>query len=508
MRRYPTTETVDAVIIGTGAGGAPMMAVLAEAGLSVVALEAGKWHAPASHTPDEEQAGDIYWLEERLSDGKNPQPFGGNNSGTGVGGSTLHFGAFMPRLDARDMTLHTETGQGRDWPIRYEALLPYLIKVEEDIGVSGPAAYPWDPTRRYAFPPPQRNEAALAMMRGCDAIGLKSADGPVALITTKQGAREACVGCGACHQGCRNQAKSSADVTYIPRALAAGAEIRAECFAHDFKRDSRGRITGVIYRQGGKDVMQRCQRVILCAGAVETARLLLHTGLANRSDQVGRNYMAHVSTQVWGTVDHVTRPNKGYPSLAISEDMIRPKDADFVGGYLIQSLGMMPMTWATNVVRGRGYWGEKLTRYLRDYNFAIGLGAHGECLPSQENRVILSDETGRAGMPKPLITLSYGCNEKALHRHAGLWMTRIAEAAGARDIWTSERSAHMMGTCRMGTDPDDAVVDEWGRSFDIENLWISDHSIFPSATCANPAAPIMALSLRAADKILGRAPLN
>ncbi|XAO71190.1 MAG: GMC family oxidoreductase N-terminal domain-containing protein [Acetobacteraceae bacterium] len=104
---------------------------------------------------------------------------------------------------------------------------------------------------------------------------------------------------------------------------------------HDFKHDSQGRITGVIYRQGGKDVVQHCQRVILCAGAVETARLLLHTGLANRSGQVGRNYMAHISTQVWGTVDHVTRPNKGYLSLAITEDMIRSKDADFVGGYLI-----------------------------------------------------------------------------------------------------------------------------------------------------------------------------
>lgn len=507
MKTYAKSEAVDAVIIGTGAGGAPMMAALAEAGMSVIALEAGKWHDPASYTPDETQAADIYWLEERLSGGKNPQAFGGNNSGTGVGGSTLHFGAFMPRLDARDLTLQSETGQGRDWPVSYEALRPYLIKVEDDIGVSGPASYPWDPDRHYAFPPPQRNAAALAMMRGCQAIGLRSADGPVALITSQQGERAACVGCGACHQGCRNRAKSSADITYIPRALAAGAEVRAECLAHGFERDSQGRITSVVYRQGEQDFKQRCKRVIICAGAVETARLLLHTGLANRSGQVGRNYMAHVSTQVWGTVDEVTRPNKGYPSLAISEDMIRPKDADFVGGYLIQSLGMMPMTWATNVVRGRGLWGEQLTRYLRDYNFAIGLGAHGECLPSSENRVTLSHEIGRAGMPKPMITFSYGCNEKALHRHAGTWMTRIAEAAGARNIWTSERSAHMIGTCRMGTDPDDAVVDPWGRSFDIENLWISDHSIFPSATSANPAAPIMALSLRAADKILGRPPL-
>lgn len=212
--------------------------------------------------------------------------------------------------------------------------------------------------------------------------------------------------------------------------------------------------------------------------------------------------MGHVSTQVWGTLTQQTRPNKGYPSLAITEDMMRPKDAGFAGGYLIQSLGMMPMTWATVVARGRGLWGQALTDYLSQYNYVVGLGAHGECLPYEGNRVTLSDETGRAGVPKPLISFSYGENEKALHAHATKTMTGILQSAGATDIWSMPRDAHMIGTCRMGTDPGVNVVDPFGRSFDIDNLWICDHSTFPSATAANPALAIMALSLRTAEAIL------
>lgn len=503
-RRFSDQETVDAVIVGTGAGGAPLLAELAARGMSVVALEAGPRFDPRMHTPDEATASEIYWLEERLSGGENPMAFGGNNSGTGVGGSMLHFGAFMPRIDPRDMSLHTETGKGRDWPFSYDSLLPWIERVEREIGVSGPDSYPWDPDRRYAYPPPQRNAAAQAMARGCDALGIRNADGPTALITRDWGARKACVGCGACHQGCRNGAKSSTDVTYLPQAVAHGAEIRPNCFVHGIERDHSGRITGVIYRENGEDRRQRCARLILAGGAVETARLLLHTGLANRSGQVGRNYMAHISTQVWGRFDRITRPNKGYPSLTITEDMMRPDDADFAGGYLIQSLGMMPSTWATGVARGRGLWGEALTRHLRDYNYMAGLGAHGDCLPHEDNRVTLSDEPGRAGMPKPLIAFSYGPNEKAMHAHAERTMRRIWQAAGATDIWSMDRAAHMIGTCRMGTDPDDSVVDPYGRSHDIDNLWICDHSVFPSATAANPALAIMALSLRTAEAIGGR----
>jgi len=506
---YSVDDVVDVVVVGTGAGGAPLLSELARAGVSVVALEAGPRFAPKEYTPDETEASEIYWLNERLSGGDTPQAFGGNNSGTGVGGSMLHYGAFMPRMDARDFRLKTDTGQGVDWPFGAEELQRYVERVEGVIGVSGPASYPWDSERRYAYGPPERNAAALKMIDGCEAAGIRWSDGPAALVTEAReqeafGRREACVGCGACHQGCRNGAKSGVDNTFLPMAAAHGAEIRPGCFVHGIERDSSGRVCAVVYREGGEDRRQKCRALVLSAGAVETARLLLHTGLANGSGQVGRNYMTHVSTQVWGTFDQVMRPNRGYPSLIITEDMMRPADADFVGGYLVQSLGMMPMTWANQVARGRGLWGQGLVDYLRHYNYTAGIGINGECLPSERNRVVLSDEVDATGVPKPLITHSYGPNELAMHDHAARTLTRIWEAAGARDIWVMDRAAHMIGTCRMGVDGGEAVVDPEGRSFDIDNLWICDHSVFPSAAAANPALTIMALSLRTAEAMLRR----
>ena len=212
--------------------------------------------------------------------------------------------------------------------------------------------------------------------------------------------------------------------------------------------------------------------------------------------------MTHISTQIWGEIDEDVRPNRGYPSLTITEDMMRPKDADFAGGYLIQSLGMMPITWASNIARGSKRRGADLVRTLAGYNRSIGMGIHGDCMPSPENRVVLSDEKDALGLPKPLITHSYGPNELAMHAHASRLLTRMWEAIGAKDLRLLDRAAHMMGTARMGTESGSAVVTPYGQSFDIDNLWISDHSTFPSATAANPALTIMALSLRTADAML------
>lgn len=292
------------------------------------------------------------------------------------------------------------------------------------------------------------------------------------------------------------------DVTYLPLAVRNGAEIRAESVVHGFERDARGRIAAVIYRAGGVDRRQRCAAVFLCAGAIETPRLLLHCAMANSSGAVGRNYMAHVATQVWGTFARETRPNKGYPSSLITEDMIRPKDADFAGGYLMQSLGVVPATFAQSVARGRGLWGTPLVDYLQRYNFVAGLGINGECLPDDRNYLDLCDEVDDIGVRKARITFDSGPNEERMNRHAAQLMTALWEGIGATDVWTLRRAAHTIGTARMGTDPATAVVNDAGRSFDIENLWICDNSVFPSALAANPALTIMALSLRTAEIFL------
>ena len=291
-------------------------------------------------------------------------------------------------------------------------------------------------------------------------------------------------------------------MTYLPRAVAAGAEIRSEAFAHTVERDRAGRVTGVVYRSGGRDHRQRCAALILCGGAVESPRLLLHNGLANASGQVGRNYMAHVATQVWGVFDDEMRCNKGYPSAMITEDFLRPAGAGFAGGYLVQSLGVLPVTWANGLVRGANLWGRRLVDLIDRYNHVAGIGINGECLPQDGNRLELADEADAFGVPKAKVTFGYGPNEKAMDAHAVATMTSAWDAAGARDMFSVQRSAHTIGTCRMGHDADQAVVDPFGRCFDVPNLWICDNSVFPTSLAANPALTIMALSLRTADAIL------
>ncbi len=507
MRLHEEREVVDAVVIGTGAGGAPLLATLAVRGLRVVALEAGRNWAPTEHTPDETEGTDINWLEERLSGGATPTAFGPNNSGTGVGGSTLHWGAFTPRPDPRDLRLRSLTGVGHDWPIAHAELVGYIERVERFIGVSGPRDYPWDPNRSYPLPPAKRNASADMMARGCAALGVRTADAPAALVSRDWqqeggGLRQACVNCGSCHQGCRNAAKTSMDTTYLPLAVAHGAEIRAGCMVHGIECGADGRVTGVVYRHRGADRRQRCAALFVCAGGVETPRLLLHTGLANGSGQVGRNFMAHGAPQVWGRFDAEMRGHRGYPSSLITEDTVRPADADFAGGYLIQSLGVMPVTLATAMARSAGLWGAALVNAVDGYRFMAGVGINAECLPFEGNRLELSDELDAVGIPKAMVSFSAGANERAIERHATKLMRQILEAAGAINTMVLPRTAHTIGTCRMGTDRDCAVVDAGGRSFDVDNLWICDNSVFPSALVANPALTIMALSLRTAECFL------
>ncbi|WP_220659918.1 GMC oxidoreductase [Microbacterium sp. AG1240] len=510
MRTFADDEIVDVVVVGTGAGGAPLLAEMARRGLSAVALEAGRNFELTDFTPDETEAVRINWMSERLSGGEDPTAFGPNNSGIGVGGSTLHWGAFSPRPDRRDLRLRTETGEGRDWPLDPEELLRYVARVESDIGVSGPVPYPWDPDRAYAYKAPGRNGSADIVARGASALGIRTADAPAAVLTRARlqpsfGERGACQSCGACHQGCRFGAKATTATTYLPAAVSYGAEIRAESMVHGIELDARGRVAAVLYRRDGVDRRQRCRTLVLAAGGIETPRLLLHTGLANSSGQVGRNFLAHGATQVWGRFDESVRGHRGYPSSLISEDMLRPADADFAGGYLMQSLGVMPLTYATTLARGGGLWGRELVERTLDARMYAGIGINADCLPSDDNRLELVDELDEWGIPRARIDFTAGANEKALDAHATRTMENIMRAAGASDTIVLARTAHTVGTCRMSADPADGVVDADGRSHDIPNLWISDNSVFPSALAANPAPTIMAMSLRTADRMLASA---
>ncbi len=509
-QHFAENETVDAVVIGTGAGGGPLLARLAQAGLRVVALEAGKFWDPArDFATDERAQGGLFWTDERLSAGENPLAFGNNNSGVGVGGSTLHFTAYTPRPQPDDFRLRMDFGVGEDWPLSYEDLEPYFDELETLLGVSGPSPYPWGPARRHGYPlaPLPLNAAAQLMRRACDGLGIRTSSAPNAALSAPYhqpgvGWRPACTNRGFCQAGCSVGAKASVDVTFIPLALTAGAEVRPECFVTTIEREG-GRVSGVVYVRDGQEHRQKCRHVFLCGGAVETPRLLLINGLGNGSGQVGRNFMAHTGLQLWAQFEEETRPFKGIPGGLISEDTHRPKDADFAGGYLLQSIGVMPVTYATQLARsGQGLFGEALGRHMDGYNHVAGINILGECLPSARNYVELSHEKDGRGLPKPRVHFNAGENEQKLTVHAEKTMRAIWDRAGARDPWTLGRFAHLIGTCRMGRDADRAVVDADGRCFDVPGLFICDNSVFPSALSANPALTIMALSLRTADRFL------
>jgi choline dehydrogenase-like flavoprotein len=510
MQLFSNDEVVDAVVIGTGAGGAPLMARLAKAGLNVVALEAGKhWHAVADFSTDEVDQDKLFWKDERLSAGNDPVAFGNNNSGIGVGGSTLHFTAYTPRPQEDDFHLHDEFGVGVNWPIGYKELEKYFDEIEQFIGISGPQNYPWGPHRNtsYPLPPLPLNGAAQLMERACKELGIKTSPAPNAAVSQPflqedVGWRKACTNRGFCQAGCNTGAKGSTDVTYIPYAIHYGAEVRSESYVTGFERDNTGEITAVIYQRNGIEQKQKCSNVFLCAGAVETPRILLIHGLANSSGQVGKNFMAHTGIQLWGQFEEMIRPYKGIPGGLISEDTHRPKDADFASGYLLQSIGVMPVTYASQLARGRGLWGKELINHMKGYNHVAGINILGDCLPYDSNFLELSDELDERGFPKPRIWFTNGENERSMTAHAEKIMRQVWSVAGAKEVWSFDRSAHIIGTCRMGDDAGSSVIDKEGRSHDIPNLFISDNSTWPSALSVNPALTIMALSLYTADCFL------
>ena len=509
------TEQFDAIIVGTGAGGAPLLARLAAAGLRVLALEAGRaWDPAADFATDELEQDKLFWTDERLSAGADALAFGANNSGIGVGGSTLHYTAYTPRPQPDDFRLGDEFGVGVDWPFGYAELEPYYDEAEAFMGVSGPSPYPWGPPRKqgYPLPPLPLNAAAQLMQRGAAEVGIATSPAANAALSGRYfqpgvGWRAACTNRGFCQAGCSTGAKASMDVTYLPFAVAHGAEIRPECFVTEVTRDRAGRATGVVYTHHGADGRPAETRVaapavFLCAGSVETPRLLLLNGLGG--EHVGRHLTAHPGLQIWGRFDTPTRPFKGIPGGLISEDTHRPADADFAGGYLLQSIGVMPVTYARQVARGRGLWGAGLRDHMRGYGYAAGINILGDCLPTDDNRLVLSDELDARGLPKPHVTFTAGENEARMTAHAERVMRLIWDAAGARDVWAFPRHAHVIGTARMGRDAGASVVDPDGRVWSTPGLFVCDNSTFPSALPVNPALTIVAVALRTADRFLER----
>ncbi len=511
MRQYREDEAVDFVIVGTGAGGGTLACKLAEAGFSVVALDAGPfWRPLEDFASDESEQTKLYWTDDRICDGDNPIQMGSNNSGKAVGGSTVHFAMVSLRFRPEWFRSRSALGYGADWPLDWREMWQYYTEVEQALKIAGPVTYPWGPHRpRYPYRAHQMNAAALALVRGCEAMGIDWTETPIATLSAPRGRAHPCVYRGFCVVGCSTNAKQSALVTWIPRALHAGAEFRDLAMVGRVEVNEAGRATGVHYYREGTWRFQKASNVIVAGYAIETPRLLLNSatsafpdGLANGSGQLGRNLMTQSNQAVWGIMDQEVRSYKGPPSLAITEHWNYDDRKDFFGGYCYMSQGPLPQLWSNTQMNAHGLWGERLIREMEKYNHQVGLKIVGEMLPQESNRVTLTDEKDQYGLPVPRITYSWGENDKRLIDHALRFMSQALEAIDAREIWTQDDdTCHLAGTARMGFDRESSVVDADCRSWDIRNLWICDGSVFPTTGGVNPSLTIQAIACRTGDRI-------
>ncbi|MBW4092297.1 MAG: GMC family oxidoreductase [Proteobacteria bacterium] len=512
MRMYPETEEVDFAIVGTGAGGGTLAARLSELGFSVVAFDAGPYFRPLEDfASDETEQNKLYWLDHRVCDGENPIKMGGNNSGKAVGGSTVHFAMVSLRFRPEWFRSRSALGYGVDWPIDWRDMWRYYAQAERAIGVSGPVTYPWGPHRpRYPYRAHEMNSAAKLLARGCEALGYRWTETPLATVSAPRGKSPPCVYRGFCRFGCSTNAKQSALIVWIPRALKAGAEIRDLAMVGRIETDAAGRATGVHYHRSGTWRFQRARNVVVAGYAVETPRLLLNSanarfpdGLANSSGLVGRNLMTQSNQAAWGRMDDEVRWYKGPPSLAITEHWnYEDRGKDFHGGYCWMAQGPLPIEWVSVQTGARGLWGERLRREMMDYNHQIGVKMVGEMLPDEANRVTLADEVDQYGLRVARITYRWGDNDKRLIQHALRQMMMSLEAIGATNRFVQEDDTnHLAGTARMGFDRDSSVVNADCRSWDIPNLWVCDGSVFPTVGGVNPALTIQTIAMRTADRI-------
>ncbi len=509
MRRFRDDERVDLVIVGCGAGGGTLAQRLARVGWRIVVLERGPfWDPDDDWVSDEEGSRHLYWNDKRIVGGGDPVELGKNNSGHGVGGSMVHYAGYTPRFHPSDFETRTRDGVGSDWPISYRDLKPHYERVEGELPVAG-EDWPWGDPHSYPHAPHPISGAAARAWEGARRHGIEMRVGPVAIANGAFGNRPHCIYRGFCLQGCKVNAKASPLVTHVPDALEHGAEIRADSMAVRIELDAAGtRVTGVTYLRDGAERFQRAEAVCVAGYAIESPRLLLHStsprhpnGLGNSFDQVGRYVMVQGATQVAGRFPELLRMYKAPPPEISSEDFYETDSSrGFARGFSIQTVSPLPVGWAEHVLAD-GHHGAALREYMRDYNHWAVLGSLCELLPQAENRVTLADEHDRFGMPVARFDYTQCDNDRANIAFAGKTMHAIWETAGAQDVLTIDRYAHLVGGCRMGENAATSVVDADHRVWGLANLFVCDGSVMPTQGSANPALTIMALASRLAERL-------
>jgi choline dehydrogenase-like flavoprotein len=526
MTRDGSRQRVDVLVVGAGPGGAVATHTLATRGFSVVCLEQGDWvnsgDMPGTKPEFEllTQGSWSVWPNQRK--GRADYPLNVEDADVdpimfnGVGGGSVFYGAHWMRLLPSDFRVRTLDGVADDWPIGYEDLAPFYGQVDKFIGVSGLGGDPAYPEHDYPLPPHPIGPAGVQMARGMNKLGWHWWPGTNAIPSTAFKNMGQCVRWGLCERGCPVGAKASFDLAYWPHATAAGATLITGARVARITVDRRGLASGAIWIDvDGNEHRTEANAVVLAGNGIGTPRILLMSddkhpeGLANSSGLVGKNLMTHPVCSVIGMYDEELEAWNGPAGQLIYS--MEFADTDTSRGFLRGAKwALMPPLGVLHVLdhlRDHPFdarWAGKLHELARYTGRSMIWSGVIDDLPAESNSVSLDPSSAdSSGLPGVKVDYRRSENTDRMVEFMNARMIEAHEAAGASRILTAPltESGHLLGTARMGTDPSSSVVDAYGRSHDVPNLFIVDGSVMVTGGSVNPTAAIAALSLRSATHI-------
>lgn len=506
----------DAIIIGSGIGGAFAALALVRAGQRVLVLERGDWirRGPENWTPEGVwELTPSYSMEApyELHMGRRRAEVGGFHC---VGGMSVFAGGVALRFRERDFEPAPEIvgDSGAQWPYSYADLEPYYDEAERVLGVAGSTGEdPTEPPRAHPYPQPPAPLADLSRRVGdsARALGLTPFRLPLA-INYANGARKACIGCATCDaHACAIGAKNDVSVVVYPNLIAQGMELEPNTVVMGIETEgTRATTVHAIRSTDGDRRAYRANRVFLAAGVMGTPHLLLASGLdrANPAgDVVGRYLLRHCNAMTFAFFTEKPNPKNEFHKQLGFHDLYfgDPRGAAPRG-----KLGCIQQVMPPPLGSLQKRLGRRVTRALEPVtHYMTGLLSIAEDQPNPDNRLTIDlTRRDRYGLPRVRIHHEYSPRDVAARDALVGWAKRILRGAGARFFYTHniETFSHAVGTVRAGLDPKRSALDDACRYRGLDNLYVVDGSFMPTAAAVNPSLTIAANALRTATLALER----